>query len=240
MLTLDAVFFWAGLAFFDTETVLPVLLSRLGASDPLVGFARFLQLVGFTFPALFSAHAIHGLRYHKSFLLRTLLVGRTGLLIIPPALITLSPHRPGTMLALFYFLYGIFWLLDGYAAVSWFDIVAKSIPESIRGRFFGLMQLTGGIAAIGAGLIVKVVLQDARLPFPNNFALLATFWCVGVAGSQIFLMMIREPDGTAAAISDKPSFREYLRQAMPLLRGRRQLRLLILSRLVHAQKTARR
>jgi predicted MFS family arabinose efflux permease len=232
VLVLDAASFWAGLAFFDGEIVLPILLSRLGATDSLIGLARLIQTLGFTLPALFAAHTIHGRTNHKQFLLWTCGIGRSGLLLLPPLLFFYARSRPGLVLASFYIFLAVFWTMDGASAVSWFDIIAKTIPTRVRGRFFGVMQMTGGVAALGAGFVVRLILQDKNLAYPTNFALLACFWCIGVAGSQIFLMMIREPAGVVVEEEEKPGFMDYLRQAFPLLRRRDRLRKLIFSRLL--------
>src|SRR5258708_18909117 len=75
VLLIDACAFFAGLAFFDSTTVLPVLLSKLGASDWQIGLTRLIQTLGFTLPSLVAAHYIHGRANHRSFLLKVCLIG---------------------------------------------------------------------------------------------------------------------------------------------------------------------
>src|SRR5229473_1413662 len=87
VLLIDACAFFAGLAFFDATTVLPVLLAKLGAQDWQIGFTRLVQTLGFTLPALLAAHRIHGRARHKSFMLTATSVGRIGLLTLPPVLL---------------------------------------------------------------------------------------------------------------------------------------------------------
>src|SRR5262249_7315967 len=140
VLLIDASAFFMGLAFFDSTTVLPVLLSKLGAANWQIGLTRFIQTLGFTLPSLLGAHYIHGLANHKSYLLRVCAVARAAFLLLPIILIQSGERRPAVALAILLAVYSILWLGDGAGAVSWFDIVAKTIPLRVRGRFFGAMQ----------------------------------------------------------------------------------------------------
>jgi MFS family permease len=230
---LDAVSFWAGMAFIDAETVLPVLLARLGASDAQIGLIRLIVLLGFTLPALWAAHYIHGRPRHKPFLLACCAIGRGSLLLFPPLLLLYGETRPELVLWAFFGLYAVFWLTDGASAVSWFDIIAKTIPERVRGRFFGVMQTVGGLTSLASGGAVVLILRNEGLPFPKNFALLAACMCVGAAVSQLFLFLIREPEAVAVTVEEeRPRFRDTLRQAGPLMRRNPRLRKLVTARLL--------
>lgn len=222
----------AGLAFLDGTTVMPVLLSRLGADDRLIGLTRVIQTLGFTLPALFAAHYIHGRAEHKPFLLATCGLARLGLLSLPIVLLAWGTRSPALSVAWILAVIGLFWLMDGACAVSWFDIVAKTIPARVRGRFFGAMQAVGGLGAIGAGVVVAAVLDKGGLPFPASFALLAGLWCVGAAVSQTALFLIREPHGATNSEEPRPGFVAYLRQAGPLLRSRPRVARLIAMRVL--------
>ncbi|MBM3492936.1 MAG: MFS transporter [Armatimonadetes bacterium] len=231
LLIAEAASFMCGLAFFDSATVYPVLLVKLGASDALIGVARFVQVLGFTLPALVAAHYIHGRATHKRFLLTTCAVARVGLFTVPIALLYADSH-PGPVLAWTMSVIALFWIMDGACAVSWFDIVAKAIPARVRGRFFGGMQLSAGLGAAGAGVIVAAVLHSSAWPFPHNFALLAGLWFLGAMGSQLGLSLLVEPPGRAEPTENRLTFGAYLRQSGPLLRRSPRLRRLIMTRVL--------
>lgn len=231
VLLADATSFYLGLALFDGATVLPVLLATLGASDMVVGTVRLLQTLGFTLPALIAAHWIHGRAYHKSYLLWCCAGARVGLFALPFVLLFYATSHPALVVAALLVIIGIFWLLDGACAVSWFEIVAKSIPARVRGRFFGGMQTLGGVVGMCAGGIVASVLGSRALPFPTNFALLAVGWCVGAWLSQGFLTLIREPVSHSVAKDERPGFRDFLRSSIPLVRDNPRLARLIVARI---------
>ncbi len=228
----EACAFFFGLACFDPSTVVPVLLKRLGASDTVIGSLRFILVLGFTLPALFAAHHIHGRRYHKRFLVTACGIGRAFLLTLPLAILWLGPSHPTAVVVWLMTVYCIYWLADGACAVSWLDIVAKAIPGRVRGRFFGVMQTISGLLGIGAGVIVSLTLGPTGPGFPLSFALLAILWCLGNAISQAGLFLIREPEGEVEAGAAKPRFVEYVRRAAPLMRQNPTLKRLVVSRLL--------
>jgi MFS family permease len=227
----EAAAFMCGMAFFDSSTVYPVLLVKLGASDALIGFGRFVQVLGFTLPALLAAHHIHGRSEHKRFMLTTCAIARVGLCTIPLVLLY-AERYPVFALAWTMSIIALFWLMDGACAVSWFDIVAKAIPARVRGRFFGAMQMSAGLGAAGSGVVVAAVLHSSSWPFPLNFALLSGLWFAGAMLSQVGLYYVVEPPGMAETSAQRISFVAYLRQVGPMLRSAPRLRALIATRVL--------
>lgn len=232
VLLVDACAFFAGLAFFDGSTVLPVLLSKLHASDAVIGFTRVMQSAGYSLPALFAAHWMHGRLYHKGFLLTTGAISRAGLLFAPVVILAWGRTRPTIALVGLLIFTSVFWLMDGACAVSWLDIVAKAIPARARGRLFGTMQTLMGILAIGCGALVARILQARGLPFPRNFALLAALWCACAWISELALAFLREPRGEVPEGEEKPAFTAYVRRVGPMLRKYPRLARLIAFRLL--------
>src|SRR5579859_4487608 len=59
-LMLDVSFFSLGMAFFDQNAVLPLLLRRLGASGPLIGAFAAARFLVFSLFQMFVAYGLHG------------------------------------------------------------------------------------------------------------------------------------------------------------------------------------
>ena len=55
--------------------------------------------------------------------------------------------------------------MGGVATIPFMDIWGKAISSTLRGRFFGYRQIFGGVLAVGAGLIVKQILENKKCPF---------------------------------------------------------------------------
>jgi hypothetical protein len=208
-LQVDVTTFMVGLAFMDAATVLPLFLDRLGATSAMIGATQAIQTLGMMLPPLFAAHWIHGQKRHLRFLVTVTGIGRAGLLTLLPVLLLWGETRPGFVLGWFFFVYALFWAMDGACHPSWLDIIAKSIPARARGKLFGSIQILGGVMAAGAGLVVARALRPGGLEFPLDFALLLALWCVGAGLSQAALMVLREPEGEGTA-EQKPSLRAYL------------------------------
>ncbi len=230
VLLMEAGLFIFGLAVFDGATVFPVLMNKLGSPDWLIGITRFLQTIGFAVPSLLAAHHIHGRSYHKRFMIGTTAIGRSLVQTLWPVIFLLGSNHPRLTLCYLIFVYSAFWMVDGFCAVSWTDIVAKAIPPDFRGRFFGFMQSISGILAVVAGTIVAWALNKDNFGFPENYTILAAFWAGSSVTSFMFLISIREPVGLHIDRSEKPKFRYFLKGMVPLLRKYPRVRSIIFLR----------
>ncbi|MBN1460415.1 MAG: MFS transporter, partial [Armatimonadetes bacterium] len=94
-------------------------------------------------------------------------------------------------------IYTVFFFGDGLVGVPWHDIIARTVPPGLRGRFFGGINFFGGFLIIAAGAVVRRVLADPSLPFPHNYGLLFIFMCGCMLMSTLFLALMKEPDGAA-------------------------------------------
>jgi MFS family permease len=96
------------------------------------------------------------------------------------------------MLILFYVCLGLFASLDGLSSVPWFDIMARAIPLRRRGRLLGAGQVATGIAGVGAGVLVGLILD--RRPFPQSYSLLFALAGIALIPSFIALLLVKEPE----------------------------------------------
>jgi MFS family permease len=114
--------------------------------------------------------------------------------------------------------------------VPWHDIIGRTIPAQLRGRFFGTIQFVGGLLAIGSGAIVHHVLADKSLAFPHNYGHLFIYLAAGLTLSTICLTLIREPHGPA--FSDPQSLGSLLRAIPSTLRTYPRLRQAIVGQIL--------
>ncbi|MFB3881058.1 MAG: MFS transporter [Armatimonadota bacterium] len=223
----ETAVFVSGLAWVDPATVLPLFITRLGGSPLLVGLVTVLQRLGYMLPQLPMA-AILGHRPRRAPFLRWgVLIGRMPMLAFVVYLWTAGTEPHGFVLAFMLFAYFSTSAGNGVVAVPWQDMIAKSIPSAMRGRFFASMQFTTSLATIGVGLAVKWILGSSGPGFPLSyavlFALLAAFFTV----STILCWMMREP--IRPALDEPESMAAIVRSAGPLFRGNRAFRYLVLT-----------
>jgi len=117
---------------------------------------------------------------------------------------------------------GTFSFLGGAAAVAFYDIWAKVIPSNLRGRFFAFRQLGGGILAVGAGILVKIILSSRRFIFPTNYALLSLLSFLFISISYLALGSVKEPE--EKEVRPPLKFSVYLRRVMEILKSDSNLR----------------
>ncbi|MEA1926732.1 MAG: MFS transporter, partial [Candidatus Auribacterota bacterium] len=134
------------------------------------------------------------------------------------ALITylFSFSHPWLVVVSLLFLVTLFTFMGGVAAIPFFDIWGKAIPSRLRGRFFGYRQLGGGALAILAGWVVKRILGDPRISFPNNYALLFLLSALFMGVSYIALGLVREP--IEEVHPDRLPFRGFLGKSWTILK----------------------
>ncbi|OYD14917.1 hypothetical protein CH333_06995 [candidate division WOR-3 bacterium JGI_Cruoil_03_44_89] len=217
---LHGIFYTGGLAFSEPSTVLPVFLSNLTSSKTLVGLSSTIMSkfggIGSILPQLFVASKLEN-KAHKKPVLAVAIIIRAlcwGLLALITYLFGRS-HPLGIILSLFFFL-TLFTFMGGIAVIPFYDIWGKAIPSTLRGRFFGYRQLFGGIIAIGSGLIVKAILGNKGIFFPNNYALLFLFSFILISISYIALGSVKEP--IEEVHKRALSFGEFMKKAYHILK----------------------
>ena len=140
---LDGVFFWFGLSFASSTTILPLFISKLTTSTLPIGLVAVIAQSGWFLPQLLTANAVERLARKKPVIVNLgFFTERLPLLLFVPAALV-AGRSPLLAIAL---------LLGGYAghavgagvvATAWQDLIARCFPVNRRGRFFGLTAFLG-------------------------------------------------------------------------------------------------
>ena len=213
---IHGILFQAGMAFSEPMSVLPIFLKHFTSSRTMIGVFSALISGGGVFPQLFVANKVERKRRKKPVLLWAIWVRMACWGIL--AGITyfwIGSKNPLVLLIVFIALLFIFSFCGGVASIPFFDIWSKAIPPTLRGRFFGHRQFWGGLMAIGAGYVVKRILGNANLAFPENYALLFSLSFVFIGLSYVGLSSVREPEGQPNP--EKRNFRSFLRGSVRIL-----------------------
>ena len=194
---LHGIFYNGGIAFSNVSTVLPVFLDNFTTSKILIGLSSSLMGplggIGSALPQLITAHKIESRARKKPFLIAAIVVRALcwGALALITYFFALS--HPILVVFSFFFFITLFTFMGGVAAIPFFDIWGKTIPSNLRGRFFGYRQLGGGLMAVGAGWIVKNILSNKAIDFPNNYSLLFFLCFIFISISYLALGSVKEP-----------------------------------------------
>ena len=174
----------------NPTSVLPAFVRQWTDSALLVGLVSTVWKGGETLPQLASARLI-GDRPRKKPYLYVALAGRVALWGIPLALWAGLTREPKAMLILLFICLGLFAITEGFSEVPWLDIMARALPLKWRGRLIGTGQITSGLAGIGAGALIGVILE--RFAFPDSYTLLFSLACAAFTFSTVSLFLLREP-----------------------------------------------
>lgn len=187
------VFFQASAALANVQTVLPSYVAMLTPSALAVGSMAAVQGVGQILPQLFTAYLIEDRPRRKPILLWVITLRWVSFAILAFLTWQMGTGRPGLVLAVFLVLFGMFSLAGGVGTVVYADVFAKAIPTLRRGAFIGWRQLLGYSLAIAAGYLVKGILGNESLGFPNNYALIFGLSALSLLVAFTGFAMIREP-----------------------------------------------
>ncbi len=222
-----------GTAFRFAETLIdpPLILtwfvSQLTSSNLLIGLVAPMGNAGWFLPQIFVSTRIQRMeRKMPSYTLAAVI--RTIAWVLLAAAVWLVDD-PRLLLVGFFVLYAIARLSAGLAGLTFFDVVAKTIPARRRGRFFAWRQLLGGLLGLGGGWIVKTILYHPALPFPRGHAVLFLLYCAVMVLALAAFALIREPPGPVVA--EPVTLGEQLRRAGRLWRTDRVYRRYIAARL---------
>ncbi|MGA9350880.1 MAG: MFS transporter [Anaerolineae bacterium] len=187
---LNGAFFDLFSALLDPSLVLSWFVSQLTTSNFLIGLIVPIQNGGWFLPQLVVSSYLQ--RRQRKLPLYAYMAGVRVTMwgLITPAVFLIE--NSSVLLVVFFVLLTAYSLADGLAGISFVDIVAKAIPPTRRGAFFGWRRFLGGILALGGSLLVKYILDERHgLGFPDNYAVLflLSFFILGVALACFILMV---------------------------------------------------
>jgi len=189
---IDYATFGAAFALVSVETVVPSLADQLTGSALVIGLVSTVFNAAWLLPQLAVAHAIKDKPSKKPYILPGIIGRGVALLLVTLALWLGLTRHPVAMLGAIFLYLALFAVSDGVVAVSWFDILARTVPVKSRGRLLGIGQALSGLAGVGAGVLIGRILGAPGISFPTNYALLFTVAAVLLVPSSVAIMLLRE------------------------------------------------
>ena len=227
----DYIAFNAAMAFVDQSTVMPAFARELTSSAPLIGLVSTIHSGGWLLPQLFAANYVSHQRRKKPFIMWPVGIGRPMMPLMAVLIYLYGLKAPGLVLGALYLTQAVFWVADGLASVPWFDVLAKAFPGRLRGRYLAISQVGGGILAIGAGAVVRRILDaDTGLAFPNNYGLLFSLSSVFFVLSFFLMALLKEP--VESTHEERLSWRKYATMLAGALKGDRRFALAVTGRML--------
>jgi MFS family permease len=223
---LDSASWLFGASFISISAVLPVYARHITDSALVIGLIPALHDFLFFIPQLFLAPLVERLPRKYPLVLFLGVVERLPYLVLPFAALWFDGMPAQTATLLFILLMVWKAIGSGIVAIPWQEMIAKIIPVTHRGRFFGLSHLVGQFAGIGGAALAAIIL--ARYPYPQNFALSFACGLVGIWLSFVFLALTKEPAIPVPPIQHAPG--KYGKRLGTILRQNPNFRTYLVSR----------
>jgi len=223
-----------GNAFMNPSTVVPAFILALGRGDKIwIGVITACMNSGWAWPHIFLARYL-GAKERLLPYYWFSAIGRTvAILALTGVVAFLHDSGPAVVFALVAGLFVLYGSCGAVGIIPFMTIVSDSMPASLRGRFFGLRWLFGGLMGMAAGVIVEQVLSGRYgLVYPNSYVMLFTIGSVIYVASFISFGLVREPSHTGP--TRELPMRQELARGPRLLRRDPDFRRLALSRVFDA------
>ncbi|NOZ63157.1 MAG: MFS transporter [Calditrichaeota bacterium] len=216
---IHGVMFSFGMAFSEPFAVLPVFMNAFTKSKLLIGLMISIIKSGSALPQLLIARKMQGLAKSKPILIKALWIRWLAWGFLAVVTFVWGSGNPVFVVIAFVAFLTIFSIGGGIAAIPYFNMIAHAIPAERRGKFWGTKQFLGGLFAVAAGYLVKLILSSKKMDFPQNYSMLFFVTFVVLAISYTGLSLFREHEFAPKNGKKPPLLRQiktHLRRYPPL------------------------
>jgi MFS family permease len=207
-------FFMVALAFMSPTTVLPAFAAWLGASTVVIGAIPAVMTVGWFLPPLFAAAHTERLERKLPFVLRWTPWERVPFAVLALVAFLVAERAPALSIVLLLLMLLIITGVGGMLMPAWMDLVGRTVPARLRGRFFGLSGLAAALGGLGGSAVTSWSL--GALPPATAYGVCFLGATLAVGLSWIALALVREPPATT--VPAETNFRAHLGGIPALLR----------------------
>lgn len=166
LMVLEGSFYMGGSGFFSITTVIPVFIDMMTHSKQLVGLTITLGSFATYLGRLIIGPFMPHVKNHARFATIGMFICRPQMLL--PAFLIFTGHTLAAASVLI-ISYVLFTGTDGIIVPAWTEVLANTVDENRHGRLIGTQILLGGIASIGAGVIINVFLNSPALNIKTAF-----------------------------------------------------------------------
>ncbi len=187
------------MSFITVNTILPVLIQRIGGNAIAVGSVTVLWTLGSNLPQLLFIRFFPHKGKAKPDVLRYGLIFRLNFIIISfVCSLFIGKLDSSISVPLMLFLIFIAAIAGSSSGLFWYDFFSKTTPVKLRGRLLSIRLLLGSALGILGGSAVTVILSS--IVFPHNFALLFLISFLLTMVSLYFLTRLKEPEPVSTSI----------------------------------------
>ncbi len=230
LLLWHSFFFMLTINLLDKDTILPGMLSKMGAGEILIGLLSVITIGLPKFSQIFFGLVLQNKPTRKKHLLEGFSIRISSLLAIAYVLwlyylFRISSAQAITLIMSLFFVYS---LAAAYTSVGIIDMAPRALFRHTLKRFYSLKQVGNGIGIILAIMLVRPVLK--MFPFPFNYSLLHILGGLSLVISTLAIIGLKEKIIVTKA---RFTIKTYLRFVYQELRTNKSL--LFLSLIVNSE-----
>ncbi|MEW6358443.1 MAG: MFS transporter [Planctomycetota bacterium] len=167
-----------------------------GWAQVMVGLVSGVSVVGWLWPQIIFSNIIEPFERKKPFYVVSGLLRQAAFAAIPLGILLLAAPHPLVLywvVATAFFLYTSF---GGIGLLPFMDIISRSMPDDMRGRFFGARAFWGCSLAFAGGFLVEYILDPTTGPaFPRNYLALFLMAWAATGLAVVLFCLAKEPPG---------------------------------------------
>jgi MFS family permease len=210
----DYALFLVGLSFASSSTILPAFAAHLGAPNVVIGAIPAVMTTGWFLPSLFTAAHTETLPRRLPFVMRYTAWERVPFLALALMAFTVADRWPALALATLLVTLLVVTGVGGLLMPAWMDIIGRTIPTHLRGRFFALSSAVASAGGLAGSFVTAAVL--GAIPAPRSYGVCFLIAAMFMALSYVALAVVREPVVRTTAAPTTLS--QYLKRVPGLLR----------------------
>lgn len=224
----DVGFFNVSMGVASASTILPLFVRQLYDAPWLIGLIPAILALGYGLPGLFAANQAERMERKLPFVAKATIGERVPYLFLAIMTFFFAQSNPILVLISVYFTLAVMSGTGGILTPAWLDMISKEIPLRVRGRFFALSNVVGGVIGAGAAWLVSRILVD--FAYPTNFAICFAVAFVATMISFGFLFGNREAPRPAK--KETHGLIAYFKRIPGLLKRDRNFSLFIVCRMI--------
>ena len=154
----------------DVDTIIPSMLIKAGGTSVHLGILTAIMIGGTRIFQLIFASNLSKKSVKKKFLLIGINLRVLSLIFLGGMFYKSGSLSGDLIIFLIFLLISVFSLSGSYAAISYNDILGKSIRQESRKHFFSLKQTLNSLGIFFSAWIVRDLIK--RFEYPDNYSLL--------------------------------------------------------------------
>ncbi len=192
LLLWQSFFFMLTINLLDKDTILPGMLTKMGAGEILVGLLSVITIGLPKFSQIFFGLILQNKPSRKPYLLQGFAIRIVSLIAIAYVLwlyylFKLTPQIAITLILGLFFIYS---LAAAYTSVGIIDLAPRALFRHSLKRLYSLKQVGNGIGIIIAIMMVRPVLK--MFPYPFNYSLIHLLGALSLVISTLAIVWIKE------------------------------------------------